>query len=151
MANFDEYLLKEILEWCHVFHVEKEKKRMVLDKINSKIPVRLKKNVIYSPQLFADLGIYYYKMEYHWVERFPLQMAEYKFMTLTYNIRKKQQYAKFHKNGPYQVPGTWHSFVEEWGYDWRHIVLAGPLCFNRYGRYLDPVFWYNYRIVVHSV
>ena len=79
-----------------MFSVEKENKRMVVDKINSKISVRLKKKVIYSPQLFADVGLYYYKMEYHWVERIPLQMAEYKLMTLTYNIRKKQQYAGFH-------------------------------------------------------
>ena len=84
-----------------MFCVEKEKKRMVLDKINSEIHVRLKKNVIYSSQLFADLGLYYYELEYHWVERIPLQMAEYKFMTLTYNIRKNKQYFGFHKNGPY--------------------------------------------------
>ena len=78
-------------------------------------------------------------------------MAEYKFVTLTYNVRKKQQCAGFHKNGPYQVPGAWHSFVEDWRYGWRHVVLAGPLFFNRYGRYLDPAFWYDYRAVVHTV
>ena len=63
LANFNKHILREILEWCHVFHVEKEKKRTVSDKINSEIPVRLKKNVIYTPQLFPDLGLYYYKME----------------------------------------------------------------------------------------
>ena len=26
LANFDKYLLKEIHKWCHVFHIEKEKK-----------------------------------------------------------------------------------------------------------------------------
>ena len=151
LSTFDRYVLREILEWCHVFRVEKEKKRMLLDEINSEIPVRLKKNVIYSPQLFADLGLSYYEMEYYWVERIPLQMTEYEFMTYTYGIRRKQQYAGFHKNGPYRVPGAWHSFVEDWRYDWKHVVLAGPLLFNRYGRYLDPAFQYGYGAVVHSV
>ena len=49
LAKFDKYLLKDMLEWCHVFQIEKEKKKMILDEINSKIPVRLKKNIIYSP------------------------------------------------------------------------------------------------------
>ena len=59
LAKFDEYLLKDMLEWCHVFRIEKEKKKMILDKINGKITVRLKKNIIYSLQLFADLGLSY--------------------------------------------------------------------------------------------
>ena len=100
MDNFYKYVLRDILEWCHVFRVEKEKKRMVSDQSTSKIPVRLKKIIIYSPQLFADLALYYYKMEYHWVDRISLKMVAYKFMTLRYNIRIKQQYAGFHKNGP---------------------------------------------------
>ena len=66
LANFNEYALKEILEGCHMFCIEKEKKRILLDKISSRRPVRLKKSIVYSPQLFADLGLFYYKMEYHW-------------------------------------------------------------------------------------
>ena len=36
LDNFYKYILWDILGWCHVFCAEKEKKRMVLDKLIAK-------------------------------------------------------------------------------------------------------------------
>ena len=62
----NEYMANNLLEFCHVFRVENDKKRMILEEINQARPVTLKGFLIRSLQLFADVGLGFHVMRFNW-------------------------------------------------------------------------------------
>ena len=109
---------------------------MILEEINQARPVTLNVFLIRSPQLFADVGLGFHTMRFDWtMQRMP-DVTTQEQDDYNWEVARKRHKAKHYCTGPYQVPKKWEEFVEQWMYDWRYVVQAGPLFFNHLG-------WHN--------